>query len=80
MINREFTHILQQKLRKGKVILLVGPRQVGKTTLINELLKDKNYLFLNGDDTSGEQTTLRQRFQNSFPTTYATLHEFQSIL
>ncbi|MFJ1377214.1 MULTISPECIES: ATP-binding protein [Flavobacteriales] len=52
MINREFTHILQQKLRKGKVILLVGPRQVGKTTLINELLKDKNYLFLNGDDTS----------------------------
>lgn len=52
MINREFTHILQQKLCKGKVILLVGPRQVGKTTLINELLKDKDYLFLNGDDTS----------------------------
>ena len=52
MINREFTHILEQKLHKGKIILLVGPRQVGKTTLINELLKDKDYLFLNGDDTS----------------------------
>ena len=30
--------------------MLIGPRQVGKTTLINFILKDKDYLFLDGDD------------------------------
>ena len=32
--------------------MLIGPRQVGKTTLINALLADKTYLFLDGDDHS----------------------------
>lgn len=31
---------------------MLGPRQVGKTTLIQELLKGRNHLFLNGDDLS----------------------------
>jgi uncharacterized protein len=30
--------------------LLFGPRQCGKSTLIEELLKDKEHLYLNGDD------------------------------
>lgn len=34
----------------GKAIILLGPRQVGKTTLILELLKNRPFLFLNGDD------------------------------
>jgi hypothetical protein len=34
----------------GKTIVLLGPRQVGKTTLIRECLKDKEVLFLDGDD------------------------------
>jgi len=50
MITRDLTSIIQKKLNKGKVILLIGPRQVGKTTLINSLLKDIAYLFLDGDD------------------------------
>lgn len=29
---------------------MIGPRQVGKTTLINECLCDKEFLFLDGDD------------------------------
>lgn len=52
MIKRDFTEILQSKLHKGKAIILIGPRQVGKTTLIKELLSDKDYLFLDGDDNS----------------------------
>src|SRR5690606_20821480 len=52
MIQREFINVLQSKLHKGKVIVLIGPRQVGKTTLINTLLKDKEFLFLDGDDQS----------------------------
>ncbi len=39
-----------KKINSGKTIVLVGPRQVGKTTLIKEILSDKNYLFLDGDD------------------------------
>lgn len=52
MINRDLTNIVINKLHKGKAIVLIGPRQVGKTTLINALLADKTYLFLDGDDHS----------------------------
>lgn len=50
MIRRDFINVLEQKIHKGKIIILIGARQVGKTTLINSLLEDKEYLFLNGDD------------------------------
>jgi predicted AAA+ superfamily ATPase len=52
MINRDLTNIVINKLHQGKAIVLIGPRQVGKTTLINALLADKTYLFLDGDDHS----------------------------
>ena len=50
MITRTLTKIVDDKLFKGKAIILIGPRQVGKTTLIKALLKHKDYLFLNGDE------------------------------
>lgn len=50
MIRRDFISVLEQKMHKGKIIILIGARQVGKTTLINNLLENKEYLFLNGDD------------------------------
>lgn len=50
MFKRSITNILKNKAGKGKAILLVGPRQVGKTTLIKSLLKKTEYLFLDGDD------------------------------
>lgn len=38
-------------LFKGKTLLLIGPRQVGKTTLVKTLLSENNNtLFLDGDD------------------------------
>jgi predicted AAA+ superfamily ATPase len=52
MINRTLSDVIQKRFFKGKAILLLGPRQVGKTTLIQELIKEKEYLFLNGDDQS----------------------------
>ncbi len=33
-----------------KAIIVLGPRQVGKTTLIQEILTGKDHLFLNADD------------------------------
>ena len=50
MIKRTLFDTIQQKFFKGKAIILLGPRQVGKTTLIQELLVGKPHLFLNGDD------------------------------
>ena len=36
MYNRTLKNILENKINKGKAIILIGPRQVGKTTLIKE--------------------------------------------
>ncbi|MCC4213967.1 ATP-binding protein [Leeuwenhoekiella parthenopeia] len=50
MIKRSLEEKIEKRFGTGKAILLIGPRQVGKTTLFNKLLEDKEYLFLNGDD------------------------------
>ena len=52
MIKRHLQDIVQSKLFKGKAILLFGPRQVGKSTLIETLVKAQNkpWIYLNGDD------------------------------
>jgi uncharacterized protein len=50
MYKRYLSDIIRRKINSGKAIVLVGPRQVGKTTLIKEILGNKNYLFFDGDD------------------------------
>ena len=50
MIKRALFQKLNEKFNKGKAIVLLGPRQVGKTTLINTCLEGKDFLLLNGDD------------------------------
>lgn len=50
MIKREIQNKIEQRLFRGKAILLFGPRQSGKSTLIESMLVDKDHLYLNGDD------------------------------
>ena len=50
MINRTIYQSIFQHFFKGKAIIVLGPRQVGKTTLIKLLLNEKEHLFLDGDD------------------------------
>jgi len=50
MYKRDISSRIAQKFGKGKAIILIGPRQVGKTTLIKNLLKNKEYFFLDADD------------------------------
>ena len=45
MINRTLFNIIEEKLFSSKTILLLGPRQVGKTTLIQEYIKEKPMLY-----------------------------------
>ena len=50
MYQRTLSNNIVKRLGSGKAIVLLGPRQVGKTTLIKNLVGLDNYLFLDGDD------------------------------
>jgi len=50
MYRRALFDQISGKLGKGKAIILLGPRQVGKTTLINQILEGRPHLFLDADD------------------------------
>ena len=51
MINRILEDKIKSKLYKGKVILLIGPRQTGKTTLLKKIFQNnREVVWLNGDD------------------------------
>jgi uncharacterized protein len=52
IIQRDIITIWRDKLDSGKVLILIGPRQVGKTTLIKSICEaEGDYLFINGDNT-----------------------------
>ena len=52
MVKRYLENIIQQHLFKRKVVIIYGARQVGKTTLVEDLVRklNKKTLILNGDD------------------------------
>lgn len=50
MFSRTIENRIREKKNSGKAIVLVGARQVGKTTLLKNLLKEEKYLFLDADD------------------------------
>ncbi|SMC74606.1 ATP-binding protein [Pedobacter africanus] len=52
MIERTLQATLKKRVDYKKAIILLGPRQVGKTTLISEIAADLNpdYIYINGDD------------------------------
>lgn len=51
MINRNLASEIKKNCGKGKAIIIIGARQIGKSTLLSQLFgKGKNVLWLNGDD------------------------------
>jgi hypothetical protein len=51
MITRILEQQIRAKLFKGKAILLIGPRQTGKTTLLKTIFQQESGIcWLNGDD------------------------------
>ena len=52
MIKRELEEKIERYFFKGKALILFGPRQAGKTTLMEVILKKRNesVLVLNGDE------------------------------
>lgn len=60
MITRALTGRIMAELNDGKAVIILGPRQVGKTTLLKDLFgNDSGTLFLSGDEQD-----VRQLFQN----------------
>jgi len=52
MITRTIESRIKERLFNGKAIIIYGARQVGKTTLINNIVNEtgEKYLYLNGDE------------------------------
>ena len=51
MVVRELENIIKKWLNTGKAIVILGARQVGKTTLLKTLFGSSNeVLWLNGDE------------------------------
>ena len=60
MIAREINRLISDKIFKGKAIVIIGARQVGKTTLVKQIfLNDLNVLWFDADD-----LTVRTLFEN----------------
>ena len=58
MYQRVLKNIVKESIGDEKAIVIVGARQVGKTTLIKDLLEGQEYLFLDADDPSIRQLLL----------------------
>jgi predicted AAA+ superfamily ATPase len=56
MINRHLSEILTSIIKKMPVITLTGPRQSGKTTLVQQCFSD--YTYLNMEETDKKETAL----------------------
>ena len=50
MIPRLAEKLIKKSLDSGKATILIGSRQVGKTTLLKKVLKGTQHIFINGDD------------------------------
>jgi hypothetical protein len=50
MIHRTLEGQIKDRFYKDKVIIIIGARQVGKTTLVQKILEDDDFLFLDGDE------------------------------
>ena len=66
MIGRTTEGLIRQDLWQGKVVVVLGPRQVGKTTLVRSLAAsvDEDYLYLNGDLSSVQDLLSSRSYEN----------------
>ncbi|MCL2502960.1 MAG: AAA family ATPase, partial [Bacteroidales bacterium] len=49
MIKRQIEHQIRKKIGMGKAIIIMGARQIGKTTLLRQIFGE-DALWLNGDE------------------------------
>ncbi|MDZ4183309.1 MAG: ATP-binding protein [Candidatus Cloacimonadaceae bacterium] len=77
MIARSITADIKAKLNKGKALIILGPRQSGKTTILNELAKSSaRTLMLNCDEADARAALSIQ----SIPTLRALTATYDQVL
>lgn len=85
MIIRIVQGLVEKRLHTGKAIILLGARQVGKTTILRQLTKAKEEetLWLNGDETDVQllfENASVERFKSVFgKSKYVVIDEAQRI-
>jgi len=63
-INREITNGILADFFQGKVIIIAGPRQVGKTTLVESVLAGKEQVVkFVGDNPTGREKLENKDFE-----------------
>ena len=76
MINRYLESIIGGRMGQGKAIVLFGARQVGKTTMLKNLLARRDdVLWLNGDELD-----VRNLFENVSSTMLKTIIDKKSVV
>jgi predicted AAA+ superfamily ATPase len=75
-MSRYLNSQLKKDLQK-KMVLLAGPRQVGKTTLSKSLLPAKETLYLNYDIAGDRTRILKQEFNDCKLWVFDELHKFK---
>lgn len=65
-LKRDIQEVIIENLHPQKVLVLVGPRRVGKTVLIKQIIEKTQlpYLLLNGEDFSVVETLQRRSIRN----------------
>ncbi|HFB99814.1 MAG TPA: AAA family ATPase, partial [Phaeodactylibacter sp.] len=65
-LQRIIKPLVTESLIPNKVVVLLGPRRVGKTVLIHQILEEITapYLFLNGEDISTRELFSRRSVEN----------------
>jgi predicted AAA+ superfamily ATPase len=66
ILSRSIETKLLKSLTPNKVIVILGPRRIGKTVLLNSLLSQiaEPYIFLNGEDIATHELLNRRSVQN----------------
>lgn len=78
MIIREINKTLEEYAQSFRSVLLVGPRQSGKTTLVKQCFPEKPYVSLENPDQRELATNDPRAFLNRFPQG-AVLDEVQNV-
>ncbi len=67
MYQRIIENNVKDNIGSGKAIIIVGARQVGKTTLIKKILERQEYLFIDADDPTIRQLLLHPNTEEIRP-------------